>query len=268
MTEENKFIPEVELDISKFPSRGICYPTGAKLKYRTYTFGEIRKVSSSNSGTLESIKLTLSGITADFNTNDLTLMDCLYVGILRKLSTLNTIKFEVPYICTKCKESSKGYFTQDDIEFRDLSDDITGLPLVCNVNKKDLHFSPMTVGDYLKLLSGTYDSVYKEGKVDRVAAQAITVKNMEFKEAYEFLYGLTNPEDVEVLTEIDKLLLHDIKPLKASCTNQIEGKTCMGENSIKLEGREALISPFRKSEKSVRNRIRFGITPKSESVPD
>lgn len=266
MNESQKSIPEIELEVTSLPSRGLTYPKGAKLKYRTYTFGEIRKASTSTLRMESSIQLALDGVTASFNTKDLTLMDCLYIGILRKVSSLNGMQFEVPFQCTKCNEVAKNHFSQNDISFRDIPEEVTELPIVTTISGQELHFSPMTVGDYLTLKSGTHDGILKEGKVDRVSTQAISIKNMSFHKSYELLYSVTDLEEIEILTEVDKLLLHDIKPLNGVCNNKVEGKVCGEHNNIKLEGREALLTPFRSSEGSTRTRIRFGTTPKSESV--
>ena len=261
-------IPKIDLDVTKLPSRGVPYPKGAQVSYRTYTFGEIRKASTSSVSTKAALKLALSGTTASFGARNLTLMDALYIGILRKVSSLNSMKFEVPFVCTKCKSQSKGIFTHENIEFKDLSDEVTQLPLVTEINGRELHFGCMTAGDYLSLANGTYDAILKEGKIDRVASLAITIRNMNFAEAYEFLYGITDLDDVEVLTEVDKLLSHSLKPLAVACLNKIDGEQCGGINHVKLEGREVLLTPFRESEGSARARIRFGTAPKPESVPD
>lgn len=261
-------IPRIDVNVEKLPSRGIPYPKGTQISYRTYTFGEIRRASTSSVSTHGALKLALSGINCSIGNKNLTLMDALYIGILRKLSSLNSLKFEVPFVCRKCKSQSKGLFTENDLEFYDLSSDVTALPLVCDVNDRELTMSPMTAGDYLTLRSGVYDSIFKEGKVDRVASQAITVRNMQFAEAYQFLYELSNPDDVEVLTEVDKLLVHELKPLKVSCMNKVDGETCGGINHVKLEGREVLLNPFRESEGSARARIRFGATQQPKPVSD
>jgi len=265
---ESKFIPEIELDVTKLPSRGLSYPTGTKIKYRTYTFGEVRKISTSNMSIESSLKMAIEGIETDFGAKNLTLMDALYIGILRKISSLTEMKFEVPYMCTKCKKAAKGVFNHNDITFRDIDKDVSSLPIYIDLGGKELAFSPMTVSDYFELTSGKHDDVFKDSKIDRVAVQAISIKNMSFKAAYEMLYKVNTPEDIELITEVDRLLLHDIENLKTTCRNNVEGKTCGGENSIKLEGREALISPFRSSEGTVRNRIRFSSTPKPQSISD
>ena len=263
-----KFIPEIELDVTKLPSRGLSYPTGAKVKYRTYMFGEIRKASTSTVGIEASLKLAMKGITASFGVKNLTIMDGLYIGILRKISSLNGLQFEVPYVCATCGKTDKGKFTQNDIKFNDIPDEVTELPICCEIDGKELQFKPMTVGDYLTMKAGTYDSIFRDEKLDKVAAHAICIKNMNFKEAYDLLYDLADTEDMEVITEIDKLLAHDIKPLDAICKNEIDGKVCGGKNSLKLEGREALISPFRNAEGATGTRIRFGVTSESEPTSD
>ena len=80
----------------------------------------------------------ISGIEASFGNDNLTLQDAIYISIMRKISTLNSIKFEVPFICTKCAEPDKKLFTEKDIEFDDISEEIESLPLTITIQEKEL----------------------------------------------------------------------------------------------------------------------------------
>lgn len=260
--EETKhaFLPEITLDISKLPSRGVPYPKDAKLKYRTYSFGEVQKSSISNMTALETVKTALSGIeTSGFDKHLLTLFDILYIGVLRKVSSMSDLKFEMPYVCRTCNKTTKSIFTHNDIEFKDMESIVTELPLIVEINNREVHFSPMTVKDFMALHGGRYSKYLKDGHVDKLAVHTLMIRNMEFADAYKFLEGINDPEDIEMLQEVDKILLHDLKPLKAKCTEKDDsGEVCGSENSLKLEGREALLQPFRGRAESRRAKIRFG----------
>ena len=131
--KDSKFIPDIEIDVSKLPSRGLSYPKNAKVKYRTYMHGEIRKASTSTLGIENSLKNAIDGIDASFGVNNLTLMDAIYISILRKVSTLNSMKFEVPFMCSKCSSMGKGRFSHTDIEFNDVNKDVESLPLYVTI---------------------------------------------------------------------------------------------------------------------------------------
>lgn len=268
-----QFLPEMEIDIETLPSRGVPYPKGSKLSYKTYSFGEVKKASVSNMGMVPSLKLAISGVTADgFDPRQLTVIDALYIGLLRKVSSMGGLEFEIPYACHACGSPSKARFSHSDITFRDLSDEVTELPITAEIAGVDYKFTCMTVKQFLELHSGRYDKVFKEGKIDRVAVYASMITNVPFAQAYDALYDNRDPLDIEVLNEIDKLLVHDIKALKTTCkaesTEEGNSKTCDTVNLVKLEGREALLLPFRKGEKTARNRIRLGSTSESECVSD
>ena len=262
--EKKEFLPEIVLDIKKLPSRGVPYPPSSTLKYKTYTFGEVQEASTSNWDIVDSIKLALKGIEAGggLDKYQLTLLDVLYIGILRKVSSMNELRFEMPYICRGCMKQTKAIFTEKDIEFRDLSHEIESLPIEADIAGKVLQFSPMTVKEFLDLHSGRYKNVIG-GKVDKISIYATMIKNLKFEEAYQLLKTNRNNDDNEVLEEIDRLLLHDMKPLIATCSEEVENEDgekskCGFQNALKLEGREALIRPFREGKRSARDRVRLG----------
>lgn len=258
--QEKKFLPEVEVAVSKLPSRGIPYPESATLKYQTYTFGEVKKASTSQLGLVDSLELVLSGITASFDTDKLTLSDALYLGVLRKISSMGGVAFEMPFVCKKCKKQSKSRFDQNMLEFADLDADVTELPLAATLAGKEMEFAPITVREFIDLKKGKYGELLENGKPDTMAMYALLCKNLKFKDAFKILNTeLKDPNEMEVMDELDTLLAHSLKPLKAECKEKGEDKKSCGYiNFIKLEGREALLRPFRVGKGSARSRIRIG----------
>ena len=257
--QEQEAIPYVELEITRLPSRGVPYPKGAWVKYRTYSWGEVRKSSGSTSGVLEAVKTSLTGIMTSFDKNQLTVADALYLGIARKISTFSGLQIEVPYVCRGCGAAQKGVFTEKDITFRDLPAEVTELPAVVDIGGKTLEFAPMTVKQYLELNEGRWDKVTGGGPIDEVAIQSCWVKNMDFPEAYAHVAGLKKVEDFELMTEIDRLMRHDMERLKFTCKAKLkDGKDCLTVTPVRLEGREALLRPFRERKTSVSGRVRFG----------
>jgi hypothetical protein len=206
------------------------------------------------------VKTALSGIeTSGFDKHFLTLFDVLYIGVMRKVSSMSDLKFEMPFVCRSCNNTSRALFTHKDIEFRDMDEMVTSLPLKTEIKGREVHFSPMTVKDFLALHGGRYSKYLKKGHVDKLAVHSLMIRNMEFEEAYRFLDDIKHPDDIEMLQDVDKILLHDLMPLKTKCGEEIEpGEICGVENSLKLEGREALLQPFRGRAESRRAKIRFG----------
>jgi hypothetical protein len=269
-----QFLPEIEVKLESLPSRGVPYPKGASIAYMTYSFGEVKKASLSNMGLVQSLKLAMAGVkTVGMDKQQLTIVDALYIGLLRKISSMGGMEFEIPYRCHQCGGRNKARFKHTDMEFEDLKEEVTQLPIEADIDGDTFEFSPITVKQYLDIQSGRYQKILKNGEMDSVAVYAAQVRNFDFEETYERFYSLRDPEDIEVLQEVDILLHHDIKPLETKCTvkhkdNNGNEETCGALNLVKLEGREALLLPFRDGEKTVRNRIRIGSSSESECVPD
>ena len=253
-------VPWIELDVKKLPSRGVAYPQGSIIKYRTYTHGEMRQFSIQNPNPTQSIEMALSGLEiTGFDKMQLTILDAFYIGLLRKVSTMSGLQVEVPYVCEACEKVNKRVFSNEDIEFEDLSEEVTSLPIRTELGGVEVAFTLLTVKSFLDLQRGRYNKDINGGKPDALSIEALMIENLPFDRAYKLLYNLDNEEDISVLEEIDQLLKHDIKPLKATCTQELDNKQiCNHVNLIKLEGREALIRPFRGGDRNPRARIRFG----------
>ena len=258
MSESFNNIPEIELQAKQLPSRGVPYPESSWVKYRTYTWGEVRKASTSNLGVADTLKEALKGITCSFDKMSLSVADALYLGTARKISTFSGLQIEVPYVCRYCGHTNKGHFNHSDVTFRDLPREVVSFPIEADIAGRVLEFAPMTVKQYFDLHEGRYDRV-TNGKIEEVAVQAAWVKNLPYEEAYKLISSLTDVEDFETITEVDKLLMHDMERMKFVCEN----RTCAQTNSIRLEGRDALLRPFRGREESKRNRIRLSAGTKS-----
>lgn len=265
---EPKFIPKIKIDVKDLPSKGKTYPRNAEISYRGYLFGEIQEINSSKGRTfLDNLKSALSGITCvGMNVTDITLPDAVYLAILRRMSSCGTSDFEIKYICgnPSCKKVNSRVFNQNSISFNDLAIDGEGIELELSDGNK-YAFKPMTYGDFLALTRGNKD--IKNGQDltrDKVAVMAVMVRNRLFSETYNNFFNLTSDEDFELLNEINSMLHHDLQPLSHKCDS------CGFENSVTLEGRDSLITPFRKGGKSLRERIHIikRTEPKSLSHED
>jgi hypothetical protein len=238
------------LKLSSLPSKGMTYPKGAEISFRTYGYGEVKKISSSNATDKEAFAMILSGINTNFNKKDLTFGDFLYIALFRKMATLGTPKLQVPYRTPNLKEVRYHVFPIDSIEVQDL--ECPSLPICLQLSDgKSLEFMPITVGGVTALMEA--------GKAqDPTYMMAAQCSNLGLEEAYNYIASVSNSDDLYDLGEVEKLLAHQIKPIKVNCVETVDGKEITTVVPIRLEGRQSLLLPFRESGVSVRSGISFG----------
>lgn len=252
-----------DIDIKSLPTGGLGYPDNAKIKFRTYTFGEIKRSSTSSKDIIGSLKLAMRCLTvSNLERENISIMDMFYIGLIIKASSLGGEKFELPYICPHCQTQGKKVLTQNNIDFRELDERIQELPIEAEIAGRILKFAPMTVKEFIDLYSGSYDQILVDNKPDTIGSYAMLCKSLGFKEAYDLFNNITDAEDMEVLEEIDKSLMHNLEPVKVKCENL----KCGMSISVQMEGKEALLRTFRSGEKLNRPRIFFG--PSSKHKPD
>lgn len=257
-------LPLKEIKVEKLPSKGLAYPDDVRIEYRTYTFGETKMESASSGSSVRAVKRALNCITTTgMERGNLTILDLFYLGVLIKMSSEGVSEFTMPYICWKCGHESVHKFSQSDLDFKDIDEEVKELPLkVIMKDEKELHFSPMTAQQYIDLYSGKFNETFPKKKPDGVAPVATLIKNIDYANAYKYLTKITDAEDRNLINEIDKMLMHEIKPLTFRCANTLENEAvCNAELSLKLEGKEALLKPFHGRETSIKSRIFYGNAP-------
>jgi hypothetical protein len=261
---QNPSMPEMVLDAKELPSRGVGYPEDLKFYYRSYTFGEIKKVSASNEIDLtQIIDSVMGGISVkndNFNKFNMSFVDMLYIGLLRRVSSQGQLKYQLPYKCEGCGKVSNAVFGSGDIDFQEIDEKVTSLPLEVDLAGEVFQFTFPTVQNMLDVKIGKNSKKIKGVPVMEVTA--LQVVNMRYEDALKKLSALDNVEDMETLTEIDALLFHDIKPINTVCKMKVEddnGKetTCNQANHVSIEGKELLIRPFREGERPSGTKIRF-----------
>lgn len=249
----NSFMPEIKVLTTELPSGGKAYPKDSWITHRPYMFGEVMQASGSKLDSDSTYKQILSGVTCSFNKQLLTVPDVLYIGLLRKISTLGTSEIIARYQCKKCKSPGQFIFKTTDLSFADLK--VPKLPIVADMSFGTIEFMPMTIADYLKIAS------MKKGE-DSIALYAIQAKNLEFDDAYKKFFN-ASPGDAAILTEIDSLLYHSLEPFDKKCGNIVnpgENETICGNTiRVELDGGQALLLPFRRDEGPVKTKIRFGL---------
>lgn len=236
-------IPEVTLKLEGLPSRGTTYPKGATIKYRSYSFGEVKKTNQEKLSEKESIELMLSGVTCSFDKLDITLSDAIFIGLLRKISTLGSTKVIIPFACSSCKSQEKPVLDTQNLEFDDIK--APKLPVKADLKAGEFIFTPITVKRFFWL----FDNGKKHK--DEIACAAVQVENRKFQETYDYLYNM-DIEDGSVVNEVDELLYHGLKSVKLACSK------CSTVHEIELDGGQALLIPFREHEFAPKSRIHFG----------
>lgn len=264
LANPNSPMTEMTVEAKDLPSRGLGYPDGLVIRYRSYSFGEIKKVSTTNDIDLpQIIEVVMSGISIDggFDKYKLSFVDMLYIGLLRRVSSQGHMKYQMPYSCEKCEQVSQAIFGSGDIDFQEISEEVPSLPIEVELGGTTFQFNFPTVQNMLDVKGARKDKK-KAKKSAALEITASTVINMDAETAYAKLEAITDPDEMEVLNEIDKLLFHDIKPVKAICKSKVEDENgitsiCNFENFVSIEGKELLVRPFRDGEAPARNKIRF-----------
>lgn len=243
----NKNLPEIE--VSDVPSKFIAYPKNCHIKFKPYTWGEVKKFNQSKMNVIDNIKFVLDGIECSFDKYSLTVPDFLYIGLMRKISTFGNSKFTLKHICEKCQEIKTETFDATMLEFQDIK--APAVPAFANFESVQFEFMPLTINDYIFLVENALVD-------DEIAMMAKQCRNMEFKEACEKLYALS-PDEGGYIDKIDKAFFHEIKPLKFICNSVIKGTECHHENLVEVEGGDAFVYPFRgEGSGTIKSRISYG----------
>lgn len=244
-------LPEFSITVETLPSKSLSYPEHALIKYRVYTYGEIHKTTSSKIQTKDALELIVSGIEVNFKKYDLTLSDSLYLGLMRKISTLGTEKIKVPYRCARCNQLNELIFKNNELKFNDIEAPELPVRATFESNNKEYHFMPLTLGNYFKLVDEKLSQ-------NEIALKAALCTNHPYEQVYKDFDTCSNINDMQLITEIDELLDHGLKPLEAICEKTFEDKPCKQKVKLRLEGRQSLLLPFRERDEPVRSRISFG----------
>lgn len=243
------------ISVETLPSKFLTYPKNSTISYRVFSFGEIQYLNASKISEEEVFKYLLEGIQTSFSKENLTISDFLYLGWLRKISSIGSNKISLGAYCSKCKKQSSAVVEVSDLDFEDIT--APELPVTAVFDSVEFSFMPITLKDYFSLKENGQDE-------DSVAMLAIQCVNHDFKKAYELIYNAP-PDWAEVFTQVDKLLSHGTKPIKFKCNNKVSKETCGNELSLSIEGGEVLFHPFRRCEVDVENRIRFGTSSTHKS---
>lgn len=239
------------INVKVLPSQFLPYPKNSTASYRVFSFGEIQYLNSSKISEKDIFEYLLNGITTSFPKEDLTVPDFLYLGWLRKISSIGSNKISLGMYCPECKKQSATMIEVNDLDFEDIK--APELPVIATFGDVSFSFVPITLKNYFDLKEKGYDN-------DTVASLAIQCLNHNFEDAYKLIYN-ASPDWIAVFEEIDRLLSHGTKPIKFQCQNKIDDVVCDNKLELPIEGGEVLFHPFRGCKVDVKDRIRFGNAP-------
>lgn len=239
---------QISVSVTSLPSKGLSYPPSSTVRHRPYTFGEVKRINQNDMTLAQAIEMVLSGVeTIGFPKESLTLADALYVGLLRRISTIGTAKGVVPYRCGHCSRKASQTLElggpMSVIEFDDLP--IPELPIIIDMSKGERRFMPLTVSQYLQVL------VPQGKQEDEIACLAAECVGVDFESA-EREFNDATADDAALLNEVDRLLYHGVKAIPVNCPN------CGGMVSLELDGGQSLILPFRGAQEPLKSRVHFG----------
>ena len=247
------------------PSKGLSYPEGWSITYRSYVFGEIQDINSEDKSVEEKYKIGYSGIECQgFDKDKLTLQDFMYVMLLRRLLTIGSTKVVIQTFCMGCGNEVKNDFETSNLEFQDLT--IDKLPIIVDFSDGEAVFLPITAGTHFKTL--------ESGKsIDTDLSSYLAYElcegssELSYEDAYNRLFNLADQDDMDLLVDVDKLGSHGVMPILITCTNKVaseEGgdKTVCGAQRYvsPVNFLDTFILPFHGDERKrfLESKIRFG----------
>ncbi len=237
------------IEIKKLPSNFLAYPKEAKVFYRPYTYRELDIFNDSQVSALENLRFVSQGIhTTNMEKEELTLSDFLYLGLLRKISSLGSTKFSVTAQILQEETEVTKILDFDDIQFQEL--EVPELPVVITLNQKELHFKPLTLSGYFALLQKDEEL----GKNER-ALLASECINLEFDKALSIIDNAIG-EELVVIRKVDVLLWHGVLPVSLAYTTTDKKEQHI---SVEIDDPLSLVWPFRDNKELEDDSIRFGL---------
>lgn len=246
------FKPGVKkVKVEEVPSYFLSYPAGAEIYVIPYTADDIDELSNSKLTLKYIVSKCLEGVYCNFNKDDITFYDAIYLSFFRRCLTFDQSIITVTSACPYCdKYSTREVDVTKEIEFEDSK--IPKLPINVDFSWGTLSFSYLTYGNFMKI-SSTLES-------EELAYQCINeIEVNKDKEETAIdrlreLFGSATGTDLLLLKEIKKLTYHGIKPINTLCQNPDCGKTY----ETMINEWDSIILPFRRSKDDIRSKVSFG----------
>lgn len=250
-------------DVRELPSNGLAYPEGAKLSYRTYTFGEMEAINRSTMPDYELVTIMLQGMWLKDGTTDITSrlaeMDANFMFIQRKLKTLGVQdKFSITPKCPVCgKQLSKEYGLHD-VVFDELKDKAPAMPMVLPLLDGPMKLTLPTILDWADLMRRNVPAEKeREFYLARMAERAGDTRPLNY--LMELIRGAKDPDDQAMLQQAYDITNVEAHDFVIECVGTTEEPHDKFEVRVRpAEVRAELVTPFRQPEAAPRRKIQFG----------
>lgn len=242
-----------KIRVEEIPSHFITYPENAEIYVTPYSGDDIDELSNSTLTLKYILTKCMEGVYTNFDKNQITFYDALYLSYLRRIYSIDPKdnKIQIVSQCPYCSKYSTHIIDiQEQIEFEDVK--VPALPINIEFSFGKLQFTFLTYGHYMKLQTDkrSEELAYQCITPCEVNTEAGETVQGELQKLFAKLIG----EDKQLLTKVQELTYHGIKPINTLCQNKDCGKTY----ETILDEMGSLIIPFRPSDKSDRTKVSFG----------
>lgn len=262
--------------VTELPSRFIGYPEGAEIYIQPYTAGQAINIEMVGRNNLNVMEEILDGVTVNgISKEELSPQDILFLGVYRNLVSSKNDKISITSICPKCLAENKQAKSIADIKFKELEGfDKECYPIEVEFDNYIMHFEFLTykafkycmrkyrgaktyqlafqVVDYTDKVTGeTFNRPYYSADLNERRSTASFDKYIS--DVRNILFDLVD-EDKEALDEVVKILEdYGTKPIEVVCQDE----RCKHEYTVDLDEEGVLVTPFRESGQSARDRIKL-----------
>lgn len=262
--------------VTELPSRFIGYPEDTEIFIQPYTAGQAINIELVGRNNINVMEEVLDGVITKYLDKEmLTPQDILFLGVYRNLVSSKSDKISVQSICPKCLAENKEAKSLGDIKFKELEGfDKDCYPLEVDFNKYIMHFEVLTYKAFKYCMKK-----YRGAKTYQLAFQVVDYTNKETGETFSRPYYTNSPEerlstaafdkyisdvrnilfdlideDKDVLNEVINILEdYGTKPIEVTCQDE----RCKHQYSVGLDEEGVLLTPFRESGQSARDRIKL-----------
>lgn len=270
----DNIIPEYE--VKELPSRFIGYPEEVKIYATPHSFGSALNIEMVGKNNINTMSETLEGIkVVGMAKNMLTPQDILFLGVYRNLLSSKHDKIDIRSYCPKCLNENHEKKSLSDIKFKAIEDFNRDVyPIEVSFNDYTMWFTFLSYKDFDFCMRK-----YRGHKLTQLAFQVCKYVDKNSGETFEkpeyssntknttatklieeyvsklkgILYSFVD-EDKETLEEVVNILEdYGLKPVEVHCKDE----HCKNVYSVELDGEGILITPFRDTEVSPRDRIKL-----------
>lgn len=234
--------PVVEISYDTLPSKGIGYPAGSTIAYKSFTYGDLVNFNSSKLSAISRYEYIMSGISTSggLNPGDIYYNDFIFIAVLRKISAFSSSTLTVAYKCSECQTDNHQDHQISTLNFSDL--EVPSLPVIISDNDTEYEITPLTYSKYMSII-GDDDFELK--------STALMISNLTFQDAYDLVKNADGDLLLDLEEAIDAINFSK-QYLDVKCTS------CGSADIIKVSEVPDLIMPFRRSRSSAKSRLRFG----------